>query len=174
MLQRILAATDGSENAERAVHLAAEIARRFEATLLVAHVLVERPSADEIGSMSTLMRELGHMPFAPLHMDDLIQSLARRDGHGAIRDPADAIRAVADHHLSHAQQLARDTGVRHVETRLLEGAPPANQLVRAAEAERCDLIVIGNRGLGAIKSLFIGSVSRRVTEHAGTSCLTAR
>lgn len=43
---------------------------------------------------------------------------------------------------------------------------PAAEIIEIAEKERADLIVIGSRGLGAIKGVFLGSVSQKVTHHA--------
>ena len=43
---------------------------------------------------------------------------------------------------------------------------PAAEIVRVAEEEGCDLIVLGSRGLSGFKSFLLGSVSDRVTHHA--------
>lgn len=49
---------------------------------------------------------------------------------------------------------------------VLEGAP-ADAILRAAEADKSDLIVIGSRGLGNAAAIFLGSVSHKVI-HAAT------
>ncbi len=46
---------------------------------------------------------------------------------------------------------------------LLEG-PPAQTILRVAEGEGFDMIVLGSRGLGGIKKVFLGSVSNAVTQ----------
>ncbi len=43
---------------------------------------------------------------------------------------------------------------------------PAAEIIEVAEKEKADLIVIGSRGLGTIKGVFLGSVSQKVTHHA--------
>jgi nucleotide-binding universal stress UspA family protein len=56
---------------------------------------------------------------------------------------------------------------------VLEG-PPADAILRVAETEKHDLIVMGSRGLGLIQELLLGSVSERVTRHAKIPVLIVR
>lgn len=51
---------------------------------------------------------------------------------------------------------------------------PAEEILRAAEAKRPDLLVLGSRGLGAVASFFLGSVAVRVARHAPCPVLVAR
>ena len=50
-------------------------------------------------------------------------------------------------------------------TNILEG-PAAEAILRAAQSEGCDLIVMGSRGLGMVQGMLLGSVSYRVLHHA--------
>lgn len=43
---------------------------------------------------------------------------------------------------------------------------PAGLIIEIAEKEKTDLIVIGSRGFGTIKGVFLGSVSQKVTHYA--------
>jgi nucleotide-binding universal stress UspA family protein len=52
-----------------------------------------------------------------------------------------------------------------VESQLI-GGPAAAAILRIAEIEEIDLIVVGSRGHGALASLFLGSVSQYVAQHA--------
>lgn len=52
-----------------------------------------------------------------------------------------------------------------VYTELLEG-PEAESILQVAQSSQADLIVIGTRGLGAVKGLLLGSVSRKVIHFA--------
>jgi nucleotide-binding universal stress UspA family protein len=50
---------------------------------------------------------------------------------------------------------------------LIEGSA-ANAILKAAKTHRCDLIVMGARGLSDLQGLLLGSVSHRVIQH--TTC----
>jgi nucleotide-binding universal stress UspA family protein len=85
----------------------------------------------------------------------------RRDGE---RDAERASREAVDE----ARSLAADL---EVEGLTVEG-PPGRVLVdRGADAE---LIVVGTRGLGGVKSLVLGSVSGEVVRHAPCPVLVVR
>jgi nucleotide-binding universal stress UspA family protein len=62
---------------------------------------------------------------------------------------------------------------RTVEVRVLEGRP-ATQIVAEAERFSADLIVMGARGLSAVRRLLLGSVSSEVVDHAPCPVLVAR
>jgi nucleotide-binding universal stress UspA family protein len=66
----------------------------------------------------------------------------------------------------------REAGV-DVIVEVLEG-PPADAVLRVADIQQCDLIVMGNRGHGEVASLLLGSVSHRVVAHAHAPVLIAR
>ena len=50
----------------------------------------------------------------------------------------------------------------------------ASAILAAAEEEGADLIVMGSRGLGAFRSLLVGSVSQKVSHLADCSCITVK
>ncbi len=50
----------------------------------------------------------------------------------------------------------------------------ASEIVDLAKENDVDLIVVGSRGLSGIKMFLLGSVSKRVTEHAHCSVLVVR
>ena len=72
--------------------------------------------------------------------------------------------------LESAQTQVGDAVV--VETQLIEG-PPAPAILRVAEEEGCDLIVIGSRGRGQIAGILLGSVSSTVAQRAHCPVLIA-
>jgi nucleotide-binding universal stress UspA family protein len=66
--------------------------------------------------------------------------------------------------LAEATLQLHDIGV-EFNTVIVEG-PAAEAILRVAEVEGCDLIVMGSRGLGMVQGLLLGSVSYRVLHHA--------
>jgi nucleotide-binding universal stress UspA family protein len=66
--------------------------------------------------------------------------------------------------LAEATLHLRDTGI-EFSTDTVEG-PAAEAILRVADVEACDLIVMGSRGLGMVQGLLLGSVSYRVLHHA--------
>jgi nucleotide-binding universal stress UspA family protein/dienelactone hydrolase len=60
-----------------------------------------------------------------------------------------------------------------VEHRLVEGAA-ADAILRAAEAGKCDLIVMGTRGRSGLRRAILGSVAEKVTRNAACPVMTVR
>jgi len=61
----------------------------------------------------------------------------------------------------------------HVQKKLAYGHP-AEQLLTFAERKKCDLIVVGSRGVTGLRKFFLGSVSNKVACHAPCSVLVVR
>jgi nucleotide-binding universal stress UspA family protein len=73
--------------------------------------------------------------------------------------------AFADAHRLHSQiKLSKS---------LKEGRP-ADIIVQTAVDDQVDLIVMGSRGLGGVKQLFLGSVSDRVADEASCPVLIVK
>ncbi len=68
---------------------------------------------------------------------------------------------------------ARALGLEQVEAALL-GKDVAREVLHFAETNDVDLIVCGTRGLGEIKSFFLGSVSHKLLEEATCPCLVVK
>jgi nucleotide-binding universal stress UspA family protein len=86
---------------------------------------------------------------------------------------------VAARHVSAGQEVAdsaaqslQEAGI-DVTVEVLEG-PPADAILKVADVQDCDLIVIGSRGHGTFASLLLGSVSHRVLSHARIPVMIAR
>jgi nucleotide-binding universal stress UspA family protein len=69
-------------------------------------------------------------------------------------------------------EQAREIGLKDVTTRT-SVENPAKALV-AASKEGCSLLVVGHRGIGGLRELFLGSVAKSVVDEAGCSVLVVR
>ncbi|MFW5969705.1 MAG: universal stress protein [Halofilum sp. (in: g-proteobacteria)] len=173
MLEHILIATDGSENARRAEALGSAIAYRFGAQVLFVHVQAEAPSEVDIRGMAEVWQEVGPQPFGVLHMDDLIQHVGSMPGLEHVDTREKALREIGNHVLENARRTAREAGVENVETRLLHG-DPARAIIEMADQQEVDLVVMGSRGVGRVEGVLLGSVSQKVSTEVTANCLTVR
>ena len=90
---------------------------------------------------------------------DYSDLVARRKLKG--QDVLDAARAELDEGGPKAEEVLRE-------------GPEADAIVEAADALEVDLIVMGTRGLGALKRLLLGSVSNKVIHLAHCPVLLVR
>lgn len=135
MFNKIVATFDGSDRAEQALRVAADIAEKYGGALEIVFVPEVPSTAIAVG---------GGAVEIPLRGPEF-------DAH---------CKAVLDR----AESIARDAG-HPASARPLDGSP-AEAIVTYAIATDADLIVTGRRGLGTLTGLVMGSVSRKLTEHA--------
>jgi len=168
MLKKILVAADGSDHARNAVRVAGNLAARYGAGLLVAHVLTDQPVPSEIRHLA----EVEHLvdrpePRAPrfgqLSLEESPKSNERR-----------LAAVVGGKILEQGQALARREGAERVETLDLTGDDPAQALVEAVQQHGVELVVIGSRGFGPLGRLLHGSVSTKVSQEIACPCLVVK
>ncbi len=70
-------------------------------------------------------------------------------------------------------QIARRKGAKEVET-ITENGEPADRILKCADREGADLIVMGSRGLGRGGKFLVGSVTLTVSQRSKCSCITVR
>jgi nucleotide-binding universal stress UspA family protein len=95
-----------------------------------------------------------------VHVGELPSLVGSRDPAGASANPDDDKRA---QYLLAA--VAAEETLGPVESRVEFGLP-AEQLIRVAEQEGAELVVLGSRGQGSIKAALLGSVSMGVIARA--------
>lgn len=141
--QTVLVATDFSKSADAAVETAADLARHFEAELILLHAYnVEVPIASPAMSGGYVLP------------DGFFEQI----GEHARSKVADAAKAIAA------------TGVKATGVAIDE--PAAVAIVGEAERRKVDLIVMGTRGLTGLKHVALGSVADRVARTAPCPVLT--
>lgn len=138
---RILAATDGSAHAQRAVRFAAWLTSRVRGGRLEI-ILVGDAGTDVIGQGG------GAASRARSVMADEYRRWAKTALHRAARE---------------AERFGVGARCRYVEARL---APVAAVISRAAEVSRANLIIVGSAGRGAVGRVLFGSVARRLVQTA--------
>ncbi len=144
---RVLAATDGSENATRAVRAAADLSNRAGAELHVVHVRKPLPVQSSLSRPAYFDRAFEE--FADLYEEETGQ-LMRRQVFRAKAEGAD----VSDAHLREGRAAEEITGL-------------ARELA-------ADLVVVGRRSVGPVERLVKGSVSERVVRLAACPTLVVR
>jgi nucleotide-binding universal stress UspA family protein len=82
------------------------------------------------------------------------------------------LRADAEAAMDEVCAIAAESDV-PVETTIVEGTP-SREIVRFAEREGCDLVVMGTRGRGGIDRLLLGSVAEKVVRASEVPVLTVR
>lgn len=139
---RILAATDGSAPATRAVELAARLAKELGGTLKIIHVCSERDVPEEQMSEYTISEH---------------------------SSSAEVLTALSEEKLRIAREHAAKSGAPEAETATLlelEAGAIAETIIDAAHRGEADMIVMGKRGLSRMAGLFVGSVSQKVVSAA--------
>lgn len=133
MSTSIVCGVDGSSDSNAAVVVAARMAERLGARLVLAHV------AEPVLTYAHAVPFGGLSMAGPLAEDEL---MAAQEESGARM----------------LEEAARSAGITDAMQRVAVGLP-AEQLVEIADDERAELIVVGSRGRGAFKAAFLGSVS---------------
>jgi nucleotide-binding universal stress UspA family protein len=146
MFRSILVGTDGSETAHAALRRAIELAGGLRAHLSI--VSAYEPVSDP--------RLQGEQVDAPKDVQWEI-------------NPHDDVLTL----LEQARAEAVAAGVAEVETFARQG-DAADAIVDVAEEQRCDLIVVGNKGMTGAKRFLLGSVPNKVSHHAPCSVLIVR
>ncbi|OYR48289.1 MULTISPECIES: universal stress protein [unclassified Halorubrum] len=82
------------------------------------------------------------------------------------------LRGDAEEAVAAVEELAEETVV-DVETAVVEGSP-SREIIRYAEGNGCDLVVMGTHGRGGIDRLLLGSVAEKVVRGAAVPVLTVR
>lgn len=144
MFERILVPLDGSPIAERALPVAARVARASRGVLVLMQVVEQ---SHEYG---------GALTQAPRVQEQLLE----------------AALAEASSYLAMLVKSPECEGI-EVTTEVLAGAP-AEHILAAAEESRADLIVMGSHGRTGFVRWAMGSVTQKVVHHSPVPVLVLR
>ena len=143
-IRRILHPSDFSRASGAAFARAVELAKANRAELIVAHV------------MSLVVSGIGDEYVSPKLYQQILDSTS----------------ADASKRLDALVTKARKAGVR-ARGLLLEGVA-YDRIMRAAKAQRADLVVMGTHGRTGLARLFLGSVAERVVTLSPCPVMTVR
>jgi nucleotide-binding universal stress UspA family protein len=132
MFSRILVALDGSQAAERALESAIDLAKKYEAKLIILHVILQKlyavnPTGDGVLDPTVFASEM------------------QAEGKSIIKK---------------AEEHASSEGVDY-DSKMVQGLP-ADEIIKSAQAEKADLVILGSRGLNEVRAFLFSSVSDRV------------
>jgi nucleotide-binding universal stress UspA family protein len=132
MSESIICGVDGSDDSKAALAVAAQLAERLGARLVLAHVA-----------------EVAHIPYAAAApFGGMAGPMAVTEEIGLQREAGERL----------LDQVAADAGLVDAKHRVAVGSP-AEGLADLADEEKAELIAVGSRGRGAFKAAFLGSVS---------------
>ncbi len=131
MFKKILFPTDGSENSQKALIFVIDLAKKYQAEVVVLHAhelsgIVYSPAG--VPNYYTFDEELENELFSSCRQIIEIK-----------------------------EKELKEVGIK-VKT-ILEKGSPGPSIVKTIESESCDLVIIGSRGLGPVKSVLLGSIS---------------
>ena len=143
-ITKILCPTDFSEPSYRALEAANELARRFNAEIILIHIL------------------------SPVFV---YPSVAITPGISTTSDISDVDRD--EMAFKSLAMTLKDKVPESIKSRSIMGkGNPAEEIVRSAKEEKIDLIVIGTHGFTGWRHLILGSVTEKVVRLASCPVLT--
>lgn len=173
MFKNILCPIDGSDHANKALTLAVDLARKYDARLHLLHVLlrnVDEPVLKRFAEIEGLTKTVASEVNRLMGVDSRAEIVRLRDlqtvSTGVLVD-------IAEHIVGAARLEAENNGDGDVSVAVLDG-DPAKCILEYAKQEHADCIVMGSRGLSDIKALLLGSVSQKVTYLAACTCIAVK
>jgi nucleotide-binding universal stress UspA family protein len=147
MINTILVPTDGSIHARKAIDYACDLASKYGATVHLMHVIPKSEIPEGLDRYMEVER-----------LEEPREQVLKKIGDGIIKA---------------GLTEAKARGVEGVKSSVVIG-DAAEKIVEFAKENGFDMIVMGSRGLGGIKSLFMGSVSSKVCHAAECTCVTVK
>jgi len=148
MVKKILVATDGSPRSEKAADAAIMLAQSCGAELQVLSVY-------DMGSPRSAM-DIDPDSYEEIKEDDMI-----------ISKEIEAERIIPEKNfVNHISKKA--AGANLVTQGIVSVGDPAEEIINAAKANTCDLIVVGTHGRGPVATAVMGSIATKVIHKSDT------
>lgn len=169
MFGTVLVAIDGSQASYRALEAAIDVAVRCGSRLYILHVHLHGRPAEELERLA----EIEHLvpeATAGVAPPSTARAAALRTLLSKAERQSQAVLRIGDLILERAKEQAALAGVKRVETYSADG-DYADGILDAVDDTGADLVVMGRRGLGRMKSVVLGSVSNKVVQQVGSAVL---
>ena len=155
-IKKILYATDLSKNARFAFGYAASLANKYEAKIIILHVLEElSPTAQML--LGDIVGEKRWSKLRNAKESDMAVKIKNR---------------LKDFCNEFAEDMPSCPFV--VEDTIVDTGHPVDRILEHAETTGSDLIVMGSHGQGMMREVMIGSTSRRVLRRCQKPVLVIR
>lgn len=138
LYMNILVPLDGSDYSKKALLQACDMAKNYQANLILVYVVDKSPSLNLLDKNEYL-------------------KMLRRFGEKV---------------LLKGKETAKTKGM-DVTTIMKEGNI-TNEIVKLAKNKKCNLIIVGSKGLGATARFFLGSVSNKLANNSPCSVLIVK
>jgi nucleotide-binding universal stress UspA family protein len=145
-VQNIIVPIDFSNMSVQAIQIAKKLARRFGASIHLAHVRQFNYAADLMAPVPPMVP----IAFTPYEHD--------------------AARSV----LKELEEVASECGVSSATCDVLSGAPPFDEICRLAKTVSAGLVVMTTHGRTGLKHVFLGSTAERIVQHSSCPVLVTR
>ncbi len=144
--KNIIVSTDGSVNSKRALEHAIVLASSLGASITLVYV----------ANIVSVISNFDQIPNASGYVTEQVALDMEEEGKGVLDD--------------FAKEVPEGIDVKTV----FEVGSPGPAVLSVAKKYKADLIVMGSRGLGPLKGLFMGSVSSYVVTHSGCPVLIVK
>lgn len=173
MFKHLLVPTDGSSASTNALDLAVELAKTCGARLSLVHVVHRGASIEALREIAERYRFLDQVEDDLSNPEVIVPVATPASGVPIIVVPDEQLEKVGALLLERSAAKVHAGGIDGAKTALLNG-DPAEEILRHADDQGVDLIVVGSRGLGDLRSLFLGSVSHKLIADGKCPCLVVK
>jgi nucleotide-binding universal stress UspA family protein len=147
-IKKILYATDLSKNSVYAYRYAMNMAEKYNAEIVILHVIEPIPPQVK-HYVSIYVNEARWEEKIKTEQEMVIEQIKKRLQEFCNRESQDDPRCLL-----------------LVSRILVQPGHPAEEILKAAEEEACEIIIIGTHGKGFLKQTFLGSVARSVLDRS--------
>jgi nucleotide-binding universal stress UspA family protein len=145
-IQNIIVPIDFSKMSMQAVEIAKQLARRFAASIHLAHVRQFNYAADFVAPVPPIV------PFSFMTYEQDAEQTA----------------------LKELKKVASGCGISSATCDVLSGAPPFDEICRLAQTIPADLVVMSTHGRTGLRHVFLGSTAERIVQHSSCPVLVTR